>query len=209
MSESGMDRSFSQDGEDLRIAELLGPDHPRWVVDVGANDGQSWSNSRYFGLRGYELFLIEPMPEYAAKCRTLYAGRHPPIRVEQAAINEQPGEAEFFINEDAEADLLAMRSSLDRGSVPGGRTRMETVPVRRLDALLEAHNWPCDYALLSVDAEGFDLQVLRSAGLERWRPRVVCVEDEVLGDACALYLSRFGYSADVRRGANGLYRRNG
>ena len=204
-TEGGSPRSHSQHGEDIYIHALLGPDDPRWVVDVGANDGQSWSNSYFFGLRGYDLLLVEPMPDYAEKCRALYRGQEGRVRIEEAAVSDHAGEAPFYVNQDVSADLLAMRSSLDHGSVPGGDTREITVKVTPLRTLLERHGCPTRYALLTVDAEGFDPQVLRSAALERWRPRVVCVEDEMLSGVCAEHLSLHGYVLRHRLGPNGIY----
>jgi len=51
-----------------------------------------------------------------------------------------------------------------------------TVPVETLAGVLDAH--ACDRVvdLLSVDAEGFDLAVLRSGDWRRHRPRVVLTE---------------------------------
>jgi len=51
------------------------------------------------------------------------------------------------------------------------------VPTAPLSFLLDKHKVSQRYAVLSVDAEGVDLQVLQSADLDRRRPQVICVEN--------------------------------
>jgi FkbM family methyltransferase len=196
--------SFSQHGEDVAILELIDPATSAFAVDVGANDGQSWSNSYLFGQRGYHLLLIEPMPEYARRCRELYAGAANVI-VEEYAISPELGEATFFVNTDAATDELAMRSSLARELVPSTRVQSIVVKTIPLGVLLEKHGWPSSYAFLSVDAEGFDLEVLKSAALDRYRPSVICVEEGEAHPSIADYLSGFAYTFVKTLGPNGLY----
>lgn len=196
--------SYSQHGEDIFILRHL-PDTPaRFVVDVGANDGYSWSNSYMFGQQGFALLLIEPMPAYAERCRTLYAAR-PDVHVEEAAITAQVGSTTFHVNLDAETDLLSMRSSVIREIIPSNKLQAITVPTYPLSTLLEKHRVPHDYALLTVDAEGMDLEVLRTAQLDVFRPYFICVEEEVFGGTIANYLAQWGYRRLETLGPNGIY----
>lgn len=197
-------QSYSQHGEDVAIHELIDAGAERCAVDVGANDGQSWSNSYLFGLEGYRLLLIEPMPEYARRCRELYAGSADVV-VEEYAVAPEAGEATFFVNEDATTDELAMRSSLARELVPSTQVNSITVKTVPLHQLLQRHDWPKHYAFLSVDAEGFDLDVLKSAALDEYRPSVICVEEGEAHQEIAHYLAGFGYGYVKTLGPNGLY----
>lgn len=197
-------QSYSQHGEDVAIQELMDPKADRCAVDVGANDGQSWSNSYLFGQAGYRLLLIEPMPEYARRCRNLYAGSTNVI-VEEYAVSPEAGEATFFVNEDAASDELAMRSSLARDLVPSTQVNSITVSTAPLKQLLEKHQWPKYYAFLSVDAEGFDLDVLKSAALDQYRPSVICVEEGEAHAQIADYLYGVEYRHVKTLGPNGLY----
>ena len=133
-------QSYSQHGEDVAIHELIDAGAERCAVDVGANDGQSWSNSYLFGLEGYRLLLIEPMPEYARRCRELYAGSADVV-VEEYAVAPEAGEATFFVNEDATTDELAMRSSLARELVPS--TKVNSITVKTVPRTPSCRNgWP-------------------------------------------------------------------
>ena len=197
-------KSHAQHGEDLHICRLIDPSVPIYGVDVGANDGHSWSNSYMFGLEGYNLLLIEPMPIYAQRCRDLYVD-YDKVLVEETAISEVDGEATFYLNEDKEGDQLAMRSSLYRDGVPSAVVSAITVRTTPLYRLLAKHDWPRNYAFLTIDAEGCDFKVLNTARLNQFRPSVICVEEGEDHDEIERYLKRFGYRQDTVLGPNGIY----
>jgi FkbM family methyltransferase len=200
-----MERSYSQHGEDLIIRRLLRNCPSRFVVDVGANDGQSWSNSYLFGQLGYRLLLIEPMPHFADLCRRLYAERDD-VAVETAAIGRQRGGATFFIHADQATDALAMRSSLRKELLPTSNMTEIRVNVHPLADLLRKHRWPADYALLTIDAAGCDLEVLETAQLDRWRPKVICIEEADPHAATVPdYLMQYRYRREAVCGPNGIY----
>jgi FkbM family methyltransferase len=196
--------SYSQHGEDVFMLTRLPEAPARFVVDVGANDGYSWSNSFMFGLQGFALLLVEPMPEYADRCRALYSARAD-VHVEELAITANVGSTSFHVNLDAETDLLAMRSSVIREIIPSDKLQAITVPTAPLSLLLEKHGVPQNYALLTVDAEGMDLEVLRTARLDVFRPHFICVEEESFGDAIANFLAEWGYRRIQTLGPNGIY----
>jgi FkbM family methyltransferase len=196
----------SQHGEDAYILGLVEPSVAKFVVDVGANDGQSWSNSFLFRKLGYRLLLVEPMSAYASFCRQLYAG-DTRVEVVEAAIANEAGEASFFVNLDKDNDLLAMGSSLERAKVPSQQIQEIRVRTTPLSALLEAAQCPEDYFLLSIDAEGVDLTVLETAALDRFSPHVICVEELIYGDTIPNWLGARGYERLTLLGPNGIYRR--
>lgn len=199
------EKTYAQHGEDLRILELINPDAARYAVDVGANDGKSWSNSYLFGMDNYNLLLVEPMPVYAQRCRDLYLDNDKVV-VEEVAVSSTEGQVTFFVNDDKSgADDLAMRSSLSRDSVPSDAVTAIEVRTVPLYHLLTAHDWPSHYSFLTVDAEGFDFDVLQTAQFKRFRPSVICVEEGYRHEAINQYLDQFGYRFDMTLGPNGIY----
>lgn len=196
----------SQHGEDKYILSLMRLDDEPYIVDVGANDGYSWSNSYLFGKMGCRLLLIEPMPDYVAFAREHYPD-DPKVAVVQAAVAKERGEASFFVNLDKDRDLLAMGSSLKRDWVPSqdvSEIRVRTAP---LVDLLEENGCPPEYFLLSVDCEGMDPIVIETAGLDRFRPRIVCIEEAIFGDEIPKMMAKRGYERLTMLGPNGIYRR--
>lgn len=209
-----IEETYSQFGEDLAIAAVLrgsGLPFAPWFVDVGANDGKSWSNSWLFGLHGWRLLLIEPIPRYAEHCR-MHHGGNPRVVVEEKAIAPVKGPVDFFVTDDPDRDLLQMSSSLTREGVSFGlASKPITVEATPLEDLLRAHQVPRDYGVLSVDAEGHDLAVLQTAALDRWSPRLICVElanedapDRIIAD----YLGGYGYRHAISTSCNAIYLRD-
>jgi FkbM family methyltransferase len=197
--------SRSQHGEDEVIAGLIPDQCARVFVDVGANDGFSWSNSYAFAEVGFQLLLVEPMPAYAARCALTHRD-NPRVFVEPYAIAKDLATATFYVNLDAASDLLAMRSSLRREMVPSDAVTEVTVPTAPLSFLLAKHRVPDRYAVLSVDAEGMDLDVLATAELDRRRPQVICVEEGPDPQPIRTFLQSKDYRLATRLAeVNGVY----
>jgi FkbM family methyltransferase len=168
---AGVFVDVSQHGEAGILAGLVGHEWPRYLVDVGAHDGRSLSNSFPFLQLGWSGVLVEPLPEAFSQLSDLYRARAD-VRCVQAACSDVEGEMPLAVGDDAP---VAMTSTLR----PGGGGRAVTVQVRTLSGLLEQCDAPADFSLLLVDAEGMDEKVLAGLDFERWRPRVVVVEGDV------------------------------
>ena len=199
-------KSHSQHGEDLAINALLkSGDFEPYVVDVGANDGYSWSNSYAFIQQGFAALLIEPMQQYADYCRIRHHG-NPKVFVEQVAILPTPGKTKFFINNDKEHDLLAMGSSVRRDKIYSNDVSEVEVLSCPLTFLLDKYRVPKNYAILSVDVEGVDLEVLECSGLHEYRPAIICVEYGITNEThIHQFLSKRDYRLHQVAGPNGIY----
>lgn len=196
--------SYSENGEDLELFRLVRRS-ARFGVDVGAYDGRIWSNSFLFGQMGYRLLLVEPLPQYAEKCRRLYNGRRD-VLVENVAIGQQAGEQTFHVQAGDSTNNMAMRSSLHPEFLPLPEKSEIRVQVSPLRDLLAKHQWPKRYAFLTIDAEGADLDVLETASLDRWRPHAICVEEGHWGmESVPKYLAQFHYRRVLQRGPNSIY----
>jgi FkbM family methyltransferase len=161
----------SQNGEASVVAALVGPGWPRYLVDVGAHDGHSLSNSFAFLQLGWAGVLVEPLPEAFARLADRYAER-PDVRCVQAACANAEGEMQLVVGDDGP---WPMTSTLRAGA--HGKTSV-SVRVRTLTNLLDECEAPLDFSLLLVDAEGVDHEVLQGLDFDRYRPRVVVTEDD-------------------------------
>src|SRR3954468_76817 len=103
----------SQHGEAGMLAALVEPDWPRYLVDVGAHDGRSLSNSYPFLQQGWAGLLVEPLPAAFERLESLYRERSD-VRCVQAACASGEGEMPLAIGDDA---ALPMTSTLR----PGGK----------------------------------------------------------------------------------------
>jgi FkbM family methyltransferase len=166
--------SYAQEGEDRVLLRLLEGRAGGFYVDVGAHHPSRFSNTRLFYERGWHGINIEPSPTAIAA----FAAARPRDLNLQLGVAEQAGELIYYVFNDPalntfDAALKREREAQTTYRVVGTRK----VAVERLDAVLERHLPPGQAIdFLSVDVEGYDLQVLRSSDWARFRPGVVLVE---------------------------------
>jgi FkbM family methyltransferase len=131
----------------------------------------------------------------------------PHLTLVGCALGETPGEAEFF-EEPTPTETSSLAAGLSR---PGARRRR--VPVSTLDAELARAGWPAvDW--VKIDAEGFDLAVIRGAAQSLAAGRIRFLQFEYntswalggfsLGEALQR-LAAAGYTCRLVRG-DGLHR---
>jgi len=186
---------FRQEEETRLVSEYLaGP--PGIFVEVGAFEPVALSQSYALEQEGWTGLLIEPHPEHAARLRAERRAR---------VIEVACGPPELHDS------LQPMRicgglSTLRQCKLPQFMLQTETRPVRlrTLDAVLrDAAIERLDF--LSVDVEGYELEVLRGFSIERWRPRLMLIEDFAESTALHRYLARAGYKRVRRTGDNSWY----
>ena len=117
------------------------------------------------------------MPEHAAACRARHA-RNPNTKIFELAISDHAGTAEIFVGGplstmSAQALELFQTFSWAQGFHSG---RKVMVQQNTLDQFLEACAIQPGFDVLSIDVEGFELNVMRGFSLARWAPRLVIVE---------------------------------
>jgi FkbM family methyltransferase len=198
----------SQFGEDALLWELLGDRLDGYFIEVGAYDGLKFSVSYAFEAIGWNGLLIEPLPEPARQC----AANRPHSRVVQAALSRSGsgGTATFHVVENREGDSMYSyhqtgNDHLARIAREGAVTTQITVPLTTMDHLLVNHAAPIDFA--SLDVEGGEIALLEGFDLDRFRPRVLLVEENQAAGASPLtaHLERRGYLFVLRLAVNNLY----
>lgn len=148
-------------------------------VEVGAYDGESYSNTSCLADVGWGGLYIEPVPEFAEKCRRRHAANSK-VTIVEVAASDAAGEAELHIGDTlttlSEAQV-ADYSEIDwaKGLHQGQSRKITT---ERLDTILEKAAIKPGFDLLVVDVEGLEAKVFAGFTIERWKPKVVLVELE-------------------------------
>lgn len=154
----------------LLLQRMLLTGRQRVVVDVGAR-GKDRSNSydlmNSFGWRG---LLIEANPNLAANIREEFVGLD--MVLEVCAASDYEGEATFHIGINDDVSSLNQDLSEAWGEI-AGEIKVQVV---RLPTLLERHEVPRDFDVLSVDIEGEDIKVLNDTVAAGWLPKWVIIE---------------------------------
>jgi FkbM family methyltransferase len=121
-------------------------------VDVGANRGEILKEFVRAAPRGRHV-AFEPLPQRAAGLRS----RFPGVDVRECALSDRPVDEATFTHVPAIDGLSGFRR---RSYPPGTRTREITVATDTLDGALADDYVP---AMIKVDVEGAELEVLRGA----------------------------------------------
>ncbi len=176
----------AQFGEDVFIWDALGQPLSGFFIEVGAFDGYAYSVTHGLEALGWNGLLVEALPGPCEACKA----RRPNSRVVHAALSRPGGPATATFNA-ASDSLGGMYSFLTtdehhRGVLAnsGTTTAPITVPQTTMDALLEGHAGSIDAAI--IDVEGGEIPLLEGFDLNRWKPRVLILEDNARGRDPAL-----------------------
>jgi FkbM family methyltransferase len=160
-----------------------------YFVDVGAHDGEQYSNSVFFEReRGWRGLCIEPNPAVFAQLRQ--ARRADCV---QCCIAAQRGSVEFLQVTGASEMLSGMvstyppehRERLLRDTAKDqGTYHVIAVPALPLAALLEARD-AREIHLLSIDIEGGEVEALRSLDFAHCFVHAVSIENNYRQDGCS------------------------
>lgn len=195
--------SSAQFGEDQILGQIFSQKPGGVCVEVGAFDGVTGSATLAFEQLGWTTILVEPLPELAAKIRRARKGR-----LFEVAAGPFNGEVKFkrALKDPAISTLADTVFQRQLGELRQESWEEVVVQQRTLDSILEecavSH---VDFA--TIDVEGFEIEVLRGWTVERWKPRVIILEDNSRGFdlSVAAHLDAIGYVCFHHTGVNDWY----
>jgi FkbM family methyltransferase len=167
-------KSYSQEGEDMVLRRIFEGQPSGFFVDVGAHHPHRFSNTFYFYQLGWSGINIEPNPDALAA----FSSTRPRDINLQLGVSDNPGMLAYYQFDEPALntfDYAIVKSRLANTSYKLKST--SEVSVSRLDSILATYlpkGTRIDF--LSVDAEGYDLAVLKSNDWDLYRPRCVLVE---------------------------------
>ena len=178
-------------------------------IDVGAHDGELFSNSVFFEReRGWTGLCIEPNPPVFQRLRR--ARRAVCI---ECCVAPTAGEVEFIqVIGDSEM-LSGVRESYapehlarlrEEEALNGSTHRVIKVPARPLRDLLAQQSIE-EVHLLSADTEGGEADSLAALNFDRVFIHVIVVENNYRGNAINSALARPGFVPLIRLGVDTVY----
>jgi len=165
------------DGELEMIESVLSLGACDWIVEVGANDPFTGSMSWPLIHRGWKAILVEPHPAAFKRLRREYQNNSR-VSLVNKACSDQNGQLPLIIGSDGDWGSLSTLCTDDNPILNQRRTNNSiAVDVVRLEELLNEHNLPKHFGVLSVDTEGMDYEVLQGLNLSVFTPKLVITED--------------------------------
>ena len=194
--------THSQYREDLVIDTLFKHKSNGFYVDIGANDPDVLSNTKLFYNRGWRGINVEPEPNLHTK---LCCHRVGDINL-RVGVGPETGIMTFYRMSADTLSSFNKQAALQAGKLYGGTLiGEEPTPVAKLADILADNLLGRSIDFMSVDAEGYDLAVLKSNDWSRFRPSVIIVEINVGGNDIVAFLLKQEYVLIFDNGTNGIF----
>jgi FkbM family methyltransferase len=170
--------NFSQNNEQEVILNYFKNQPKGSFLDIGANDGQTLSNSRALALSGWSGICVEPAPDPFQKLETLYEGSK--VMVFECAIGKENGKMPFHISgshlKNGDSGLLSTLDPEEIKRWKGTEQFIESeVDVLKWDSFYKGCGVKT-FDFISIDAEGLDYHIVNEMNLTDLKTSLICVE---------------------------------
>ena len=201
---------YSQDGQDVYISTLLFKyllsEEDQYIVDIGCNDPEKFSNSKVFETHfNCKTIAIDPIIEYAER----WSNDRPGAIFIPTALGRSDGNVTLNIPfKSSNYDDMFSSIAIDSKKIKDTKCLQREVPCTRLSVILDNYN-SNNVVIMSIDVEGFELEVLEGIDFERINIKCLIVENNTncifgteeirnyLRDKGFVFFSRIGYLDDV------------
>lgn len=187
---------YSQNNEEQWIRDYFG-DHVGTLLDLGANDGTTLSNSRAAILRGWSAVLVEASPTAFSRLRSLY--RYPyddKIELHNVAVCAKSGTMELYDSGPhlniGDTGILSTLVTAERDKwAPTTHFTPVWVECLTFQDLLKRSQFS-EFDLITMDIEGMDETVLVQMDLISMRVRMLIIENNVNMEAVTMLCADHG-----------------
>lgn len=191
-------RAYSSEGEDLILQRIFGQKENGIYVDVGAHHPFRVSNTYLLHKKKWTGINIDPLPGSKA-----LFNRHRPkdtnLEMGVSAVKQQ---LTYFIFNEPALSTFSPEKVKEYTRAPQYRVikeqKIDTWPLADILDRYLAKNVSIDF--LTIDAEGLDMEVLRSNNWNKYRPAYVLVESQpfelfhIDNSELCQYMKQEGYS---------------
>lgn len=194
--------SFSQFNEDLLIDLLFLSKGNGFYVDVGANDPVINNNTKRFYDKGWHGINIEPCIEEHEKLKS--------ARLRDTNLNIGIGPVRdmmtfYKVQGDSTLSSFNKTTAIQMAKCYGLQVLEKEVPILRLVDIHDDYLKGNHVDFMSVDAEGFDLDALKSNDWRIFRPTLVLVEVDSQYNEIVEYMSFCNYLLIYNNNHNGIF----
>jgi FkbM family methyltransferase len=161
-------KSYAQCGEDIMIDVILGKEKG-FYLDIGANNPFEQSNTMYFYKKGWCGINIDATPGSMVLFNK-YRKRDINLEV---AVSSRETEMTYYLFEPSFHNSFEKKYSEEFKEKLVGQIKINTV---QLSKILEKNLGENEIDFLTVDAEGYDYDILMSNDWSKYRPKIVLTE---------------------------------
>lgn len=197
---------YSQNNEEAIILEALnGLAAPGRLLDIGAYDGKTFSNTLRLIEMGWHGVLVEPSPSVFLGCMALHAA-NPNIELINAAISVNGGLSDFY---DSGGDAV---SSLSEGHKvrweAGSQVRFKKFTVMTMSIAQLFTRVGYNFDFINLDVESLNLELFRALPFDLMPSlKVLCVEHDGHGSEMMSRMNELGFHLVGQNGENLIFKR--
>lgn len=196
---------YSQYGEEVILNRFFNNKKYGFLVDVGAMDGITGSNSRLLIEKyGWSAILVEPLPQYVEQLNLLY-GNNDKVTIQPCACLDKELLVDFYQYSEGEASCVSTLSEdfKNRVVLAHGDKFKKAIKIKTVTLNNIIDNNKIDF--LSVDCEGVDMEVLSSNDWNKNRPSLICVEHSMDQEILQNFMNNIGYKKYARTSGNTFF----
>lgn len=196
--------NYSQNNEQEIIANYF-EGKKGILLDIGANDGITFSNSRHLLLNGWSGCLVEPSPSCVQKLLQLYEDRKDVSVFDVAIVKEDYNKTSIYLH--VNDPHIPNDDSLLSTTVETEINRWNGIKFKKVK--VEAMNYNELFAglrfdFITIDAEGMDLAILQQIDFNTSQTQMVCVEyNGVNPEQYIAHCTKYGLT-EIHRNAENL-----
>jgi FkbM family methyltransferase len=184
-------------------------DYKGVLVEVGAGPPEFISNSKHFRDSGWRTICIDPNPKFVAQHIEVGSEIYP------YACSNFEGKSTFTINTGNDGFYLPENdgvsySALDiryDGVPEHHHQEIINVDIKLLNTILESAKVN-KIDVLSIDVEGWELEVLQGFDSIKYSPKVIVIENLEKNVKYEQYLNNLGYVKKIELDGNEIYEKN-
>lgn len=203
-------KSYSQNGEDKIVYDYF-DGYIGTVLEIGANDGKTFSNSLALIEQGWHAVLFEPGHTYR-DLYELHKSNHERVHTYNFGIGKRPGRSKFW------QSGSHVKNGTDTGLVSTTdfketvRWSNQGVQFKEVDIELVTFDWVNaiyqQFDFISIDVEGKDWEVLKQIDLIDTGCKCLCVEwnsNRDLGYLFTSYANNYGFRLIHKNAENMIF----
>ena len=201
--------SYAQEGEDLVVDRLIGGKSDGFYVEVGCHDPYRFSNTYIFYKKGWCGICIDPLPGTKNK----FNSKRPRDIAIELGVGRSNGWLSYYMFREPALNTFNPIIAEDRVVREGCEViEKKLIAIKTLGEILTEIGVVTKIDFLSIDVEGFDLDVLKSNNWAKFRPNIIIAEclglelESIQVDPIYIYLKENGYAAYAKTGNSVIYR---
>jgi FkbM family methyltransferase len=191
-------KSYSQEGEDMILRRMFNDKKDGFFIDIGAHHPKRFSNTYLFYKQGWNGINIDAMP---GSMKAFNKIRPKDINIECPISDTREELTYYSFNEPAINTFSKLEAEKKDGLNNYKIIEKKKLTTSTLSDILDKNlkvGQQIDF--LTIDVEGLDFKVLKSANLTKYKPKVILIEtlesslNSIVNNEISTYLASFGYS---------------